>query len=157
MKFVMALCQLLITIPALAGNAISLDGVIPFNGNCANISIQGVAAGNIGTYFHPIDTVISFKEKTIIDTEKMNLAIPIEHMSLNCVGVEKKQKLVVAVDCLAHAEVCTKTWFYIIDAQNGNVLAPKNMKSQNALCDAQCADKIIGNSFATILEDERHR
>lgn len=151
------ICSSFFATPAFSAKGISLENGVSFSGKCGSIAIKGSALEGIGSYFRPIGVTMAISGKSVFNPEDPNLPIAIELMSIDCLGDPGNQQVVVAVNCLAHAAVCGKTWFYIFDAKTGAAIAPKDMKSEKALCNAKCADKVIGNGFASSLEKERYR
>lgn len=156
-KIILAACLSLAAVPALAYSGISLQDDVAFSGKCGATTVKGAAFEHVGTYFRPSNVVVANGGKTIFSSDTNELPFAVEHMSVNCLGDEQNPKLVIGVNCMARAPVCEKTWFYVIDGKTGAVLAPKDMKSEKALCGAKCADKLVGQTFGTVIEKERYR
>lgn len=143
----------------MAFSGISLNEDVSFSGKCGKMTIGGTIMGDINTYFAPLDVRATIAGKTIFRSEDDNRAISNpEHMSVNCLGSDDNPKLLIGINCVAHAPVCGKTWFYVFDANTGTLLAPQDVKSEKALCNAKCADKAMGGgTTAQTLEKERYR
>ncbi len=142
--------------PVFSYPGISLENGITFNGNCGTTTIKGTAF-SVGSYFTPSNVEISFQDKVIFNSDDHTLPIGIEHMSINCLGENEKQRLVIGANCMAHAPTCGKTWFYIVDTKTGELIAPGDIKSEASLCDANCAGKLIEGGFVQAIEEERYR
>lgn len=155
-KLVISAIFSIFTASALSSPAINLDEGIEFTGKCAALTIKGSTDGSIETYFRPNNFVASLAGKSVFDINNSDLPIVFEHMSIHCEGEPGKQKLVIAGNCMGRAAACENTFFYVIDAKSGAMIAPKNTKSDKYLCNAKCADKILGNGAASAIESGRY-
>jgi hypothetical protein len=144
---------------SMAHSGISLNEDVSFSGKCGKLSVGGKIMGHIGTYFVPIDVSVMHGGKAIFRSDDDDRYMSAEHMSVNCLGTDEAPKLVVGLNCVAHAPVCGgKTWFYIFDGNTGAMLAPKDVKTEKGLCNAKCADKVLGTGKTVqIIDQERYK
>ena len=141
----------------LFSSGILLEDDVSFGGKCGSIAIEGTAYRHIDSTFHPMGVTITVSGKTVFDPDDPNLPVPIERMSIDCIGRHENSVLVLAINRGGNNEESLNTWFYILDAKTGAIIAPKDIKSEKALCNAKCADKVLGSEVASAIEAERDR
>lgn len=158
-KIIIFTLFLLSAVPAHSFSGISLDDEVAFEGACGSLSVKGAAFEHIGTYISPVNVLVTASGKTILNSDDIGT----EHISINCLGEGEKKRLVIGANCMAHADVCGKTWYYIFNAKTGKLIAPNKLiapsdvKSQKELCDAKCANKFVDGGFIRAIEDERYK